>query len=58
MGKNTSGETETVDQFLDSTLDSVDSAENLVVDLAQKAGFGVEGERPADGDDCRPRQGL
>jgi len=42
MGKNASGETETVDQFLDSTLDSVDNAENLVLDLAQKAGFDEE----------------
>ncbi len=42
MGKNTGGEAETVDQFLDSTLDSVDSAETLVLDLAQKAGFPEE----------------
>ncbi len=42
MGKNTGGEAETVDEFLDSTLDSVDSAENLVLDLAQKAGFPEE----------------
>jgi serine/threonine-protein kinase RsbW len=42
MGKQTGGDTETVDQFLDSTLDSVDSAENLVLDLAQKAGFDEE----------------
>ena len=42
MGKDTGGEAETVDQFLDSTLDSVDSAESLVLDLAQKAGFEEE----------------
>jgi serine/threonine-protein kinase RsbW len=30
---------ETVEKFLDSTLDSVDSAEELTVGLAQKAGF-------------------
>jgi len=39
MGKNAGGEAETVDQFLDSTLESVDDAETLVLDLAQKAGF-------------------
>jgi serine/threonine-protein kinase RsbW len=42
MGKNTGGEAETVDQFLDSTLDSVDSAESLVLDVAHKAGFEEE----------------
>ena len=42
MGKNTGGEAKTVDQFLDSTLESVDSAENLVLDVAQKAGFPEE----------------
>jgi serine/threonine-protein kinase RsbW len=42
MGKNTGGEAETVDQFLDSSLDSVDSAEQLVLDLARKAGFQEE----------------
>jgi serine/threonine-protein kinase RsbW len=39
MGKNTGGEAGTVEQFLDSTLESVDSAESLVLDVAQKAGF-------------------
>src|SRR5215472_16257210 len=39
MGKSTGGDAETVDQFLDSTLESVDSAEVLVLDMAQKAGF-------------------
>lgn len=39
MGNNARGETETVDQFLDSTLESVDSAEEIAVQLAQNAGF-------------------
>lgn len=39
MGENSGGAAETVDQFLDSTLESVDSAENLVMEVAQKAGF-------------------
>jgi serine/threonine-protein kinase RsbW len=42
MGKNTGGEAGTVEQFLDSTLESVDSAESLVLDMAQKAGFPEE----------------
>jgi serine/threonine-protein kinase RsbW len=42
MGKNTGGEAETIDQFLDSSLDSVDNAESLVLELAQKAGFEEE----------------
>jgi serine/threonine-protein kinase RsbW len=42
MGKNTGGEAETVDQFLDSSLDSVDSAEHLVLHVARKAGFQEE----------------
>lgn len=42
MGKNTGGEAETVDQFLDSTLESVDSAESLVLEVAEKAGFAEE----------------
>src|SRR5256885_15871239 len=42
MGKNTGGEAGTVEQFLDSTLESVDSAESLVLDVAQKAGFPEE----------------
>jgi len=42
MGKNTGGEAETVDQFLDSTLESVDSAENVVLSVAEKAGFSEE----------------
>jgi serine/threonine-protein kinase RsbW len=39
MGNNARGETETVEQFLDSTLESVDSAEELALQIAQKAGF-------------------
>jgi len=42
MGKNPGGEVQTVDQILDSTLESVDAAENLVLDVAQKAGFDEE----------------
>lgn len=41
MGKN-AGETETVEQFLDSTLDSVDAAESLILQVAEKAGFEEE----------------
>jgi len=39
MGENAGGETETVNQFLDSTLESVDRAEALAMDIAQRAGF-------------------
>ena len=39
MGNNARGETHTVDQFLESTLESVDDAEELAVQVAQKAGF-------------------
>ena len=42
MGKKTGSGSDTVDQFLDSTLESVDSAESLVLGLAQKAGFQEE----------------
>jgi serine/threonine-protein kinase RsbW len=38
MGKNSRGETETVERFLDSTLESVDSAEELAINEAEKAG--------------------
>jgi len=38
MGKNSRGGTETVERFLDSTLESVDSAEELAVQEAEKAG--------------------
>jgi serine/threonine-protein kinase RsbW len=38
MGINTGGGTETVDRFLDSTLESVDSAEAWAIEIAQKAG--------------------
>ena len=39
MATNRGGGTETVDRFLDSTLDSVDTAETLAVEAAEKAGF-------------------
>jgi serine/threonine-protein kinase RsbW len=38
MGKNSCGETETIERFLDSTLESVDSAEELALQEAEKAG--------------------
>jgi len=38
MGKNSHGETETIERFLDSTLESVDSAEELAVQEAERAG--------------------
>jgi serine/threonine-protein kinase RsbW len=40
MGEILSGETGNVDVFLDSTLDSVDDAENLVLKAAEEVGFG------------------
>jgi serine/threonine-protein kinase RsbW len=39
MGKNSRGDTETVERFLDSTLESVDSAEELALQEAEKAGI-------------------
>jgi serine/threonine-protein kinase RsbW len=39
MAENRSGATETVDQELESTLESVDQAEELAVEMARKAGF-------------------
>src|SRR5438093_8441235 len=42
MGKNTGGEAATLEPFVDSTVGSVDSAESLVLDVAQKAGFPEE----------------
>ena len=38
MGINTGGGTDTADRLLDSTLESVDSAEAWAVEIAQKAG--------------------
>jgi len=38
MGNNSRGETGTVERFLDSTLESVDSAEELALEEAEKAG--------------------
>jgi len=42
MRDNRQQATETVELFLDSTLDSVDSAEELVLGMAQRAGFDDE----------------
>ena len=39
MNLREGGETEIVNQFLDSTLDSVDQAETIIMDAAEKAGF-------------------
>jgi serine/threonine-protein kinase RsbW len=39
MAENRSGATESVDRLLESKLDSVDEAENLVIQMAEKAGF-------------------
>jgi len=39
MAENRSGATETVDRLLESKLDSVDEAESLVIQMAEKAGF-------------------
>ena len=42
MAENRSGATETVDQYLESSLNSVDQAEELALDMARKAGFDEE----------------
>jgi serine/threonine-protein kinase RsbW len=42
MADNQGGETETVDRLLDSTLDSVDSAEELALGIAERAGLAEE----------------
>jgi serine/threonine-protein kinase RsbW len=42
MSLDPQGDVCTVDQILDSTLESVDSAELLVTDLARAAGFGED----------------
>jgi serine/threonine-protein kinase RsbW len=39
MADNRSGATETVDQYLESSLSSVDLAEDLALEMARKAGF-------------------
>jgi serine/threonine-protein kinase RsbW len=39
MAENRSGTTESVDRLLESKLDSVDEAEELVIQMAEKAGF-------------------
>jgi serine/threonine-protein kinase RsbW len=38
MGKNSRADTETIERFLDSTLESVDNAEELALQEAEKAG--------------------
>jgi serine/threonine-protein kinase RsbW len=42
MGENSRHGVETVERYLDSTLDSVDSAEELAVGAARHAGFGED----------------
>jgi len=42
MGADASGEVRSVDALLDSTLDSVDGAERLVLEVAEAAGFPEE----------------
>lgn len=42
MPKNRGGETKCVDTWLESTLDSVDSAETAVLEVAQRIGFEEE----------------
>lgn len=42
MDKDTRGESLEVDTFLDSALESVDRAEELVVEVARKAGIGED----------------
>ena len=42
MGDDLAEESKTVDQVLDSTLESVDKAERIALDLAHKSGFGDE----------------
>ena len=42
MSNQSRREAETVERFLDSTLDSVDHAEEIAVGLAKRAGFGED----------------
>lgn len=42
MDGKSAGNTRAVDVYLDSTLESVDNAEELVLDVARKAGFSEE----------------
>jgi serine/threonine-protein kinase RsbW len=42
MGDDLAEESKTVDQVLDSTLESVDKAERAALDLANESGFGEE----------------
>ena len=43
MQENASHTPETIERFLDSTLESVDSAEELAVGMAQRAGMDEDG---------------
>src|SRR5215813_8942214 len=42
MGEDLDSQSRTVDMILDSTLDSVDTAERAALDLARESGFGEE----------------
>src|SRR5438094_7253821 len=42
MGEDVDSQSRTVNQVLDSTLESVDQAERAALDLAREAGFGEE----------------
>jgi serine/threonine-protein kinase RsbW len=42
MGEDLESQSKTVNQVLDSTLDSVDKAERAALDLARESGFGEE----------------
>ena len=42
MGEDLADESKTVNQVLDSTLESVDQAERVTLDLARESGFGEE----------------
>jgi serine/threonine-protein kinase RsbW len=42
MGEDLAGESKTIDQVLDSTLESVDKAEQAALDVARELGFGDE----------------
>ena len=63
MQENASHTPETVERFLDSTLESVDSAEELAVGMAQRAGMDEDdlmkigmAIRESDGECGGPRQ--
>src|SRR5881394_4117544 len=42
MGEDLADQSRTVEQVLDSTLDSVDQAEHLALEMARESGFGEE----------------